>query len=99
MSEAIRMQQIVTTHLGDAGIGGSSQCVIGSSGDDGRGGSVTGDDVGVRELEERGQIVLLRGEPVRRHGCGCGGGGGEGEVVVVVVDQALGRHLISTRGA
>lgn len=93
----------MTTHLGDAGVGGSSERVISSSSgdDDGGGGGVAGDDdVGVRrELEERGQVVLLRSDPVFWNGVRTRrgfSGGGEGEVVVVV-DQALGHHLIDQR--
>ena len=86
--EAIRIEQVaIPTNLGDTGVGGSCQREIRSSG-----------GVGVRQIEERPQVVLLGGEgPLCRGIRRQRGGGGEGDVVVVVVGQALGHHLISTK--
>ena len=50
--EAIRIEQVaIPTNLGDTGVGGSCQRIIRSSG-----------GVGVRQIEERPQVVLLCGE-------------------------------------
>ena len=50
--EAIRIEQVaIHTNLGNTGVGGSCQRIIRSSG-----------GVGVRQIEERPQVVLLCGE-------------------------------------